>query len=184
MNQNNDTPFSYLVKVGHISANPVSVRLEANAQERAGLACLWNILSVDSLKAELQIAKWKKDGVRIKGSVQARIAQACVVTLEPVPAEIDEAIDQIFVPENSRLARRISEESSELLLDPDGDDMPEPFVGDTIDAGVVVAEAVALAIDPYPRKEGIVFGDHIEDDGKNDKKPNPFAVLKDWKKDE
>ena len=78
-----DAPFSYLVKVGHISANPVSVRLETNAQERAALARLWNILSVESLKAELQIAKWKKDGVRIKGSVQARITQACVNQCTP-----------------------------------------------------------------------------------------------------
>lgn len=179
-----DAPFSYLVKVGHISANPVTVRLEANERERQGLAKMWDILSVDRLRAELQVAKWKKDGLRIKGRVQAKIRQACVVTLEPVEAEIDEPVDQIFVPENSRLARRAADDNGELLLDPDGDDLPETFTGDTIDAGVVVAEAVALAIDPYPRRADVVFEGHIEDTGENDSKRNPFAVLKDWKKDD
>jgi hypothetical protein len=56
-------------------------------------------------------------------------------------------------------------------------------LGDTIDAGEVVAEFAALAIDPYPRKEGIAFAGHIEDSGENDKKPSAFAALKDWKKD-
>ncbi len=41
-----------------------------------------------------------------------------------------------------------------MLLDPDGPDIPDTFTGDTIDAGAVVSEHVALAIDPYPRKAG------------------------------
>jgi hypothetical protein len=70
-----------------------------------------------------------------------------------------------------------------MVLDPDGPDVPEIFSGDTIDAGEIVGEFAALAIDPYPRKQGIVFDGHIEDTGENDKKPAAFAALKDWKKD-
>jgi hypothetical protein len=70
-----------------------------------------------------------------------------------------------------------------MMLDPDGPDLPESFVGDTIDAGEVATEFAAMAIDPYPRKEGVAFDGHIEDTGENDKKPSAFAVLKDWKKD-
>lgn len=176
-------PFSYLVKVGHISANPVEVHLEADAAELKALAEAWDILSVDKFKADLHINRWKKDGIRVKGRVKAKIVQACVVTLEPVPAEIDEQFEQIFVPENSKLARRPANDAGEMVLDPDGPDLPEAFTGDTIDAGEVVTEFAALAIDPYPRKSGIEFTGHIEDDGENDKKPSPFAALKDWKKD-
>nr|WP_316653520.1 DUF177 domain-containing protein [uncultured Gellertiella sp.] len=177
-----DNPFSYLVKVGHISANPVSVTLSADPRECEGLAALWKVEKVGSLVARLQISRWKKDGVRIRGEVEAEIVQACSVTLEPVPARISETIDQIFIPEGSKLAR-IATDNGEMFVDPDGPDLPELFVGDTIDAGTVVAEFAAMAIDPYPRKPGVDFSGHIEDDGSRDTKPSAFSALKDWKKD-
>lgn len=178
-----DVPFSYPVKVGHISANPVEVHVEADAEERAGLARLWEVPEVKSLKAVMSIARWKKDGVRLKGHVTAEIVQSCVVTLEPVEATISEDFEQLYVPEGSRLARLTTGEEGEMVLDPEGPDLPESFAGDSIDAGEAVAECVALAMDPYPRKPGAEFPAHIEDDGENDRKPSPFAVLKDWKKD-
>ena len=178
-----ETPFSYSVKVGHISANPVEVHLEADSRELAGLAKLWEVLSVEKLAADLKISRWKRDGIRVKGNVRAKIVQACVVTLDPVESEIDENFEHIFIPEDSKLARAPSMDAGEMVLDPDGPDLPETFTGDTIDAGAVVTEFAALAIDPYPRKPGIEFEDHIEDTGEDDKKPSPFAVLKDWKKE-
>lgn len=176
--------FSYPVKVGNISANAVSVHLEADERELHDLAALWRVLEVRSLKAELQLARWKKDGVRMKGRVQADIVQSCVVTLEPVESSIDEELEQIFVPEGSKLARIVTSETAEMVLDPEGPDLPEQFSGDTIDAGAVVTEFAALAIDPYPRKAGVEFADHLEGDpAEKSGKPNPFAALKDWKKD-
>jgi uncharacterized metal-binding protein YceD (DUF177 family) len=175
--------FSYLVKVGHISANPVQVRVEADERERASLADLWKVEAVNRLSAELQIARWKKDGVRIKGKVAGEVVQACVVTLEPVVSTIEQEIDQIYVPEGSKLARIVLDGAGEMVLDPDGPDLPEQFTGDTIDAGALVAEFAALDIDPYPKKPGVAFAEHIESSDQEDKKPSPFAVLKDWKKD-
>ncbi|GAA3077362.1 DUF177 domain-containing protein [Rhizobium viscosum] len=178
-----EIPFSYPVKVGHISANPVEVRMSADKDELKALAESWNVVSVDNLHADLQINRWKRDGIRVKGRVQAKIVQSCIITLEPVESEIDESFEQIFVPENSKLARHPANDTGEMVLDPDGPDLPEVFAGDTIDAGEVVAEFAALAIDPYPRKEGVEFEAHIEDTGENDRKPSAFAALKDWKKD-
>ena len=184
MKKDDDTPFSYPVKVGHISANPVEVTISADAGERAGLAKLWSILEVKALTATFEVRRWKRDGVRLKGRVKADIVQACVVTLDPVEAHIDEAVELVFVPEGSKLARMpVASETGEVLLDPDGPDAPEIFTGDTIDVGVVAAEYAALAIDPYPRKADVDFSGHIESTDKDDRKPSPFAVLKDWKKD-
>ncbi|MFN7102923.1 MAG: YceD family protein [Pseudorhizobium sp.] len=179
------SPLSYRVRVGHVSANPITVKIEAAPDELERLAETWKVLAVRSLKSEIQIARWKKDGVLIKGRVQAEIEQACVVTLEPVPAKIDETFEQIFLPEGSKLARVMLSDTAEMVLDPDGPDLPEVFVGDTIDAGEVIAEAVALAIEPYPRKKGIEFEEHIEGDASGPAaRPSPFAVLKDWKKED
>lgn len=183
MNHDEKPAFSYPVKVGNISANAVTVRLEANEAERKALGDLWGVLEVQSLAAELQIARWKKDGVKIKGRVKARIVQACVVTLEPVQSEVDEPVEAIFVPEGSRLARIAANDSGEMILDPEGPDLPDTFTGDTIDVGLAVTEHAALAIDPYPRKQGASFGERIESSEKDDVRPNPFAALKDWKKD-
>lgn len=176
-------PFTYLVKVGHVSANPVTVRIAADERECRDLASLWSVLSVSELKAELQIVRWKRDGLRIKGKVEATITQACVVTLDPVTSIIEEELDQIFVPEGSKLAKHVLDPHGEMVLDPEGPDLPETFAGDTLDAGAIIAEFAALAIDPYPRKAGAEFKDHIESTDVTDKKPSPFAVLKDWKKD-
>ena len=184
MTKDDETPFSYMVKVGHVSANPVEVTISADAAERAGLAKLWSILEVKALSATFEIRRWKRDGVRLKGRVTADVVQACVVTLEPVESHIDEPVEVVFVPEGSKLARQpAASESGEMLLDPDGPDAPEIFTGDSIDAGEVAAEHVALAIDPYPRKASAAFAGHIESTDKDDRKPSPFAVLKDWKKD-
>lgn len=49
---NDDLPFSYPVKVGHISANPVRIGLEASAEELKALAKFWDVVSVEYLKAE------------------------------------------------------------------------------------------------------------------------------------
>ena len=183
MNHDEKPALSYPVKVGHISANAVQVRVTASDAERRALAELWDVLEVRAVEADLQVARWKKDGVRVKGRVQASIVQACVVTLEPVDAEIDEPVEAIFVPEGSRLARIAANDSGEMILDPEGPDLPDTFSGDVIDIGVTVAEHVALAIDPYPRKQGVSFGERIESTAKDDARPNPFAALKDWKKD-
>ncbi|MDO1581777.1 YceD family protein [Rhizobium oryzicola] len=175
-----------MVKVGHVSANAVTVHVEADERERAGLAELWKVVSVESLVSDMQIARWKKDGIRLKGTLKAKIVQACVVTLDPIESEIEESFEQIFVPEGSKLARlSMQGETAEMVLDPDGPDLPETFTGDSVDAGAVVAEFAALSIDPYPRKAGVEFADHIETDDTPEKgKPNPFAVLKDWKSKE
>lgn len=178
-----EVPFSYLVKVGHISANAVTVKLEADTSELAALAEFWQVDAVKKLTSELQISRWKKDGVRLRGWVEAELVQSCVVTLEPVESLIREDVDQIFVPEGSRLARLVLDERGEMVLDPEGDDVPETFSGDSVDVGAAICETVALAIDPYPRKPGVHFDEHIESFADDDKKPSPFAVLKDLKKD-
>jgi uncharacterized metal-binding protein YceD (DUF177 family) len=174
-------PFSYRVKVGHISHNALDVRIEADAGERAALAKLWDILGVEALSAELKLRRWKKDGVKVFGTVHAEVTQACVVTLDPVPEVIDEEFDELFAPEGSALARIPANDQGEIMIDPDGPDIPETFIGDAIDVGAVVSEIVAMALDPYPRKPGTAFANHIEGSPEKDSKPSPFAVLKSLK---
>ena len=174
-------PFSYRIKVGHVSHNPLDVHLQADERERKALAELWDILGVGALTAELKVRRWKKDGVKVIGTIHAEVTQACVVTLDPVAQVIDEEFEEIFVPEGSALARIPANDAGEIVVDPDGPDLPEPFSGDEIDVGAFVAEMAAMALDPYPRKPDVEFGGHVEGGVTDEKKPSPFAVLKNLK---
>ncbi|TIT56062.1 MAG: DUF177 domain-containing protein, partial [Mesorhizobium sp.] len=84
----------------------------------------------------------------------ADITQACIVTLDPVQAHIDEPVEALLLPEDSKLGRQGYDGGGEILLDADGPDSPETFSGDTIDVGALAEQFFGLAIDPYPRKPG------------------------------
>lgn len=177
------SPISFKANVLRLPRKGMPVAMEADERQRAALAVEHDLLSVHRLHAELLVAPWKSDGVRVTGHVEAEIVQACVVTLEPVEASIREAIDAIFIPEGSRLAKRLADPSGEILVDPDGPDAPELFVGDTIDVGAVAEEFFALGIDPYPRSRGAAASAAIPADGEPARPVSPFDKLKSLKPD-
>jgi hypothetical protein len=41
----------------------------------------------------------------------------------------------------------------------EGEDLPDPIVAGRIDLGALVAEFLALGLDPYPRKPGVEFAE-------------------------
>jgi uncharacterized metal-binding protein YceD (DUF177 family) len=151
---------------------------EASDRERTALAAFLGILSVDTLKADLTVAPWRRDGVSVKGTMSAVVRQASVVTLEPVEERIDQHLDLVFLPEHSRLARIDSGEDGEIHLDPEGDDIPETFSGDRIDLGAALVEQLALALEPYPREDGAAFEAFDTDPEPDARAPSPFAGLK------
>lgn len=149
------SPVSFMFQVNRLPKNGADVTLEADEAQRAELARIHDLLSVEAFTAELSVKKWKADGVMVKGRVRARITQQCVVTLDPILSHIDEEITAIFVPETSKLARHLDE--TEIILDPEAEDLPETYSGDSIDLGALAEEFFTLGIDPYPRKEGITL---------------------------
>ena len=174
---------TYPVPVLHLPQKGLTVNIGTNDKERAALAAQHGLESVNSFDAEFLLTQWKKRGIRLRGTIKAEVVQSCGVTLEPITSMIAEAVDTIFVPEDSRLAKVQLDESGELLLDAEGADIPETFVGDKIDIGAVAEEFFELALDPYPRKPGVaedaepvVFGDAEEED----KPDSPFAKLSEW----
>lgn len=159
------SPVSFPVNVARLPQKGTTVVVEATEAQRAALAEEHDLLSVERYHAELLVTKWKRNGVKVRGRVEARITQACIVTLDPVEAVIDEEVEGVFLPEDSKLARHGFNAAGEILLDAEGPDSPETFTGDTIDAGALAEEFFGLAIDPYPRKAGAAVataGDDIE----------------------
>lgn len=175
------SPISFKANVLRLPRKGMPVSIDADEKQRVALADEHDLLSVRRLRAELLVVPWKSDGIRVAGHVEAEIVQACVVTLEPVEASIREAIDAIFIPEGSRLAKRLSDPSGEILVDPDGPDAPELFAGDTIDVGAVAEEFFALGIDPYPRSGGAAATAAMPADDEPARPVSPFDKLKSLK---
>ncbi|SON56183.1 hypothetical protein HDIA_2642 [Hartmannibacter diazotrophicus] len=165
-------PFSRRVDVQALPARGTAVNIVANDEECAALARDLDLPAVHSLSAELLLSPFCKTGVRVAGRVRAKVTQSCVVTLEPVEETVDEAIDIRFLP-----ADEIETVSEEIEVDPETEDPPEPLETGDLDVGQIVAEHLALGLDPYPRAPGATFDPRIEDAG--DEEPeSPFAKLR------
>jgi hypothetical protein len=148
------SPVSFVANVARLPQKGLPVVIDADASQRAALAKEHELLSVENYRAELLVEPWKRNGVKVSGHVEADITQACIVTLDPVEAHIDETVDALLLPEDSKLGRQGFEGGGEILLDAEGPDSPETFSGDTIDVGALAEQFFGLAIDPYPRKQG------------------------------
>lgn len=177
----NQKTFSYKINVAHLSAKPVRVKLEADDEEKRHLADRWGVSSVESVTADLEVIRWKRDGVRIKGTVEAHITQSCVVTLDPVTTQIVENIEALFVPEGSRLARVETSDIGEMIIDAEGPDAPETYQGDIIDVAQICEEFIVLSIDPYPRLEGVSMPAEANVPDEDDEVESPFAGLSEYK---
>lgn len=175
-----ESPVSYLANVARLPQKGMPVTIEATEEQRAKLAREHGLLAVHRFHADLLVQSWKRDGVRVSGMVEADIEQACTITLDPLPAEIREDVEAVFVPANSRLARPKVDERGEILLDVEGPDSPETFTGDVVDVGALAEEFFALGIDPYPRKKGAELPRTEEGAAK----PSPFAGLRLLKRDD
>ena len=150
-----------------------TVVLEASAAEREALARRMELLALDRLTARL-LLKPIAGGpmLRITGGFEAAATQACVVTLEPVPAVVEEGVDLRFGPPG--------EAAREVNFALDEDEPPEPIEDGRIDLGELLAQLLSLALDPYPRApDAAVPPAYAPPDpgAEGVAKPNPFAAL-------
>lgn len=176
--QGDESAIAFPVHVARLPKSGMRVTIEADAGQRAALAAAHDLLAVERFVARLEVTAWKKGGVRVAGRVEAGVVQECVVTLEPVSATVDEAVAATFLPEGSRLAVPVYSAEGEILLDPEGDDSPELFAGDTVNVGKLAEEFFALGIDPYPRKQGVSLDTGVGGDEKRGPLHDKLAALR------
>ena len=158
------TPWSELVAVDDIPDTGLHMELDAPPAVRDAVAELASIRALSRLTAVFDLTR-QGAGVHVAGRVNAVVGQTCVVSLEPMETKLDEAIDVTFSP------------SAEVVSTEDGE-APEPLMGGVVDLGALATEFLLLAINPYPRKEGVKFTPPgVEPDG-----AHPFAALEKLKK--
>ncbi len=176
------SPITLEINVRRLPRKGQMVIHPATEEERAEIARQNDLIEVTEFRGECLLAPWKRDGVQLSGRVKAKIIQPCAVTLAPLNVTIDEPFEAIFVPDGSKLSKPRVNEEGEILLDPEGDDLPETFIGDSINVGDVWMEFLLLAIDPFLRSP---HAQPLPEKGistAGDETTSPFAILSTLKK--
>lgn len=173
--------FSHVVDLAELPRDGGTWELSATHGERAAIAERLGLLALDRLDAHIRLS-WiiHPRTLHATGQFRARILQSCVVTLEPVPADIEAPVDILF----TRDAKP---------AEPDvGWDAAEPLATDLLDIGDLVAEELSLNLDPYPRSSdidptslGLGPGVTLSTDESHDMpepvRNNPFGALENMK---
>ncbi len=152
---------------------PVAFAYAPEAEERAALADGLDIRGVKKLRFEGRILPENARDLVLEATLGATVVQDCVVTGDPVTTRVDEPVVRRYLAD---------------LEEPTGDEveMPEDETADPLPAQIdlagVMAEALALALPPWPRAEGAEPVDiTVTEPGKTpmtDDDAKPFAALK------
>jgi uncharacterized metal-binding protein YceD (DUF177 family) len=134
--------FSRPIRLDQIGPATQSLDLAADEAERLALARRFGLRAIDSLEAQYSLDA-DGDGWLAKGTLQAKVVQACVATGQDVP----EAIDTPFA---IRFLREAEPAAEEIELSEDECDVMT-IEGDRIDMGEAVAQTLVLNLTPYPR---------------------------------
>jgi uncharacterized metal-binding protein YceD (DUF177 family) len=167
-------PWRAPVVVAQIPEIGLAYDLEADQATRQAMAQVAGLREVMSARALFEVTPQSGDRVHVMGRVTARVGQTCVVTLDPIENEIDEAVDLTFAP-SDQIRHLDDSEGDEREREVDAADQMEPIENGVIDLGRLATDVLYLAIDPYPRKPGAVFEPRIVS---ADPEDHPFASLK------
>jgi uncharacterized metal-binding protein YceD (DUF177 family) len=123
-------------------------KLKADAKECERMAKRLGVTAIYELKAELKVRPWRGGGFKVAGTATVDLEQTSVISLEDFRQTVEFEVERYFLP-------HVGEPDEELDID--------IIDNGEIDLGEVVAETIALELDPYPRKPGEEFAPIVED---------------------
>ena len=168
-----------LIDLDRMGPAGAALEIAASDSERAALAKRFGFLSLPAFSARVTVDRRVGGQIVVEGRLRGRIVQACVLTLDPVTQDLDDAFRIVFRPD---MADDRDPESGEAVLNSQAD-APEPLTGNMLDIGEIVAEQLSLVADPYPRRPGAKLEDvlpkprHGGRKGQPEQRRHPFAGL-------
>ena len=168
-----------IVDVDRLAPNGTALEIAASDSERVALAKRFGFLSLPAFSARVTVDRRPGGQVVVEGRMRGKIVQACILTLDPVTQDLDEAFRLVF---RQDLAEERDPESGEALVSAQAD-APEPLPGNLLDVGEIVAEQLSLAADAYPRRLGVKLEDVMPKprkdgrQGRHEPRRHPFAGL-------
>ena len=143
-------------------SGPLSRVIVCSAEECAMLTSRFGFADLASLTATMKIKRAGPAHWDVTGNLKAEVTQVCGVTGDPVPESVDFQIEERY-----GLAH---DEGVDVEVSLDG---AEPLVDGAIDLGEIVAQSLAIAVDPWPRSAGAPQNFQLGDG----EKEHPFAGL-------
>lgn len=162
-----DPPLSDTVRLNQVGTGVERV-LAPDAGARARIARALDLMELTAFEAAVAL-KPADEGWLLTGRVTAQAVQRCGLTLEPLPVTVDEGFEIALVEADEHAPAEV-----EVTLDDEGPDLVEDG---RVDLGVYAVEQLALALDPFPRKPGVVF-----EQPEQPPEESPFAVLRQLKR--
>lgn len=136
--------FSRLIAFEDIGDVDLSKDIAATPDELVALAKRFGLISLERLEGRVDLGWLKLNRVlSVSVHLSATVVQTCVISLEPLAAEVDETVQLFFA--------RDLEQAAEFV-DPEDTDLIE---GENLDMGEILAVELSLALDPYPRNPGL-----------------------------
>ncbi len=172
--------FSRVVSVEGLDRAGLELEIEADPRECAALARRFDLDALEKLVALARLTPRADREVRLVVTFDADVVQSCVVTLEPVAIRLSERFEVVFAPSVEDV------QEDEVVIDVEAEDPPELLVEGRIDVGEMVAQHLAMAIEPYPRAPSAETGDLLSgeaDSGEAAPSTGPFGGLARLKRD-
>ena len=168
-------PYSHPLRAAALSQRkPTRFDLRPDADARAAIASDLGLLALPALQLRGELTPAGRTDFVLTARLEADVVQACVVSLTPVAAHLAEPVARRYLAAWTEPDAEESEVPS--------DDTAEPL-GEVIDLGQVLTEALALALPLYPRAPGAAFTGQIAaepgTEPLTDEKLRPFAGLAD-----
>lgn len=168
--------FSRPLDVSAVPPEGLARALRATPEECQSLCRRFDLKGLRALAAEINITLARgaegESALRFEAVIHAEVTQMCVVTLKAFQTKVVEVFTIFF-----QLVAGQEEPSPEVNF---GSDLIELLKTSEIDAGELVAQQLALALDPHPRAPGVEWrGSGDGSNGENMTLPvgGPFAKL-------
>ena len=166
--------FSYPLKIEDLGQGEQNYTLKADKEQLEFIKDILQVPAVNSFEASIKLKFRKKLGeLRVWGEVKSQIGQISVISLEEFNKEYKSSFEIVY--DTNATYEQIREQDVDIMAD-----VPDIVINGEINLADIAIEQIALVLDDYPRKEGEVFDQIIED--VSPIRNTPFAILETLKK--
>jgi uncharacterized metal-binding protein YceD (DUF177 family) len=173
-------PLAHAYNLARLGNAGDTVRFAADETQCAAIAVLAQALSLSRFSVQVGLKKASPSRFLLDYRVEAEVAQACVVTLEPVVSQVERAFTRElhFAGPGHRAPKAPELDLPAQDISMDEGEEPEEIESLHFDLAEPALEEFLLALDPYPRCPGVEFDAEAHADAPPE---SPFAVLKSLK---
>jgi len=171
-------PLQRFYDLADLSEAGDEIVIVAKPADLPALAAWLGVDAIERFEATVTLRRLSPGRFHYAAEVGADVVQSCVVSLQPVASHIERRFSRTLhlAPRLPRGRRPEPEAGGILTLAAGDEEVPEELESPRFDLVAPLLEELLLAIDPYPRAEGVAF--EPPEGAAEPAKESPFAALK------